>query len=107
MLPAVIDAGLARTASHSPWSGLPALKLAKVSKASAVQRAGRAGRTRAGICLRLYTKHDFDGRPEHDAPEIRRLDLAETVLALRASGVRELRAAFASALRRLFRLSTR
>lgn len=83
---AVIDSGLARVASHSPWSGLPALKVAKVSRASAIQRAGRAGRTRAGVCLRLYTKHDFDGRPEHDAPEIRRLDLAETVLALRASG---------------------
>ncbi|HEX8703768.1 MAG TPA: ATP-dependent helicase HrpB [Myxococcaceae bacterium] len=86
----VIDSGLARVASHSPWSGLPTLKLAKVSRASATQRAGRAGRTRAGHCLRLYTQHDFDGRPEQDAPEIRRVDLAETVLALRASGVREL-----------------
>jgi ATP-dependent helicase HrpB len=83
----VIDSGLARVASHSPWSGLPTLKLSKVSRASATQRAGRAGRTRAGHCLRLYTQHDFDGRPEQDAPEIRRVDLAETVLALRASGV--------------------
>ena len=87
---AVIDSGLARVASHSPWSGLPLLKLAKVSRASATQRAGRAGRTRSGHCLRLYTKHDFDGRPEQDAPEIRRMDLAETVLSLRASGVRDL-----------------
>ncbi|HSP77723.1 MAG TPA: helicase-related protein, partial [Myxococcaceae bacterium] len=87
---AVIDSGLARVASHSPWSGLPTLKLAKVSRASATQRAGRAGRTRSGHCLRLYTQHDFDGRPEQDAPEIRRMDLAETVLALRASGVKDL-----------------
>ncbi len=86
---AVIDSGLARVASHSPWTGLPALKVAKISRASATQRAGRAGRTRAGVCLRLYTKHDFDGRPEHDAPEIARLDLAETVLGLRAAGVRD------------------
>ncbi len=86
---AVIDSGLARVASHSPWTGLPALKLAKVSRASATQRAGRAGRTRAGVCVRLYTKHDFDGRPEHDAPEIARADLSETVLGLRASGVRD------------------
>lgn len=86
----VIDTGLARVASHSPWSGLPQLKLSKVSRASAIQRAGRAGRTRAGQCLRLYTQHDFDGRPEQDAPEIRRTDLAETVLALRASGVTDL-----------------
>ncbi len=88
----VIDAGLARVASHSPWSGLPTLKLSKVSRASAIQRAGRAGRTRAGHCLRLYTQHDFDGRPEQDAPEIRRMDLAETVLSLRASGITDLSA---------------
>ncbi|WP_338866883.1 ATP-dependent helicase HrpB [Myxococcus stipitatus] len=86
----VIDTGLARVASHSPWSGLPTLKLSKVSRASAIQRAGRAGRTRAGHCLRLYTQHDFDGRPEQEAPEIRRMDLAETVLSLRASGVTDL-----------------
>ncbi|WP_163997323.1 ATP-dependent helicase HrpB [Pyxidicoccus caerfyrddinensis] len=88
----VIDTGLARVASHSPWSGLPQLKLSKVSRASAIQRAGRAGRTRAGQCLRLYTQHDFDGRPEQEAPEIRRMDLAETVLSLRASGVTDLAA---------------
>ncbi|AGC44828.1 ATP-dependent helicase HrpB [Myxococcus stipitatus DSM 14675] len=86
----VIDTGLARVASHSPWSGLPTLKLSKVSRASAIQRAGRAGRTRAGHCLRLYTQHDFDGRPDQEAPEIRRMDLAETVLSLRASGVTDL-----------------
>lgn len=83
----VIDSGLARVASHSPWSGLPVLRIAKVSKASCIQRAGRAGRTRAGHCLRLFTRHDFDGRPDHDAPEIRRMDLAETVLQLRSAGV--------------------
>ena len=84
---AVIDGGLARVAAHSPWSGLPTLKVQKVSRSSATQRAGRAGRTRAGKCLRLYTKGDFDGRPLADAPEIRRLDLTEAVLALHASGV--------------------
>ncbi|MFZ5470336.1 MAG: ATP-dependent helicase HrpB [Myxococcota bacterium] len=87
---AVIDSGLSRVASHSPWSGLPMLKVAKVSRASATQRAGRAGRTREGRCLRLYTKADFDQRPEHEAPEIRRLDLTESLLALRASGVEDL-----------------
>ncbi|HET9598158.1 MAG TPA: helicase-related protein, partial [Anaeromyxobacteraceae bacterium] len=83
----VVDSGLARVASHSPWSGLPTLALAKVSRASAAQRAGRAGRTRPGRCLRLYTRHDHDGRPEFDVPEIRREDLAETALALAALGV--------------------
>jgi len=87
----VIDSGLARTASYSPWSGLPTLKLAKISRASAVQRAGRAGRTRPGRCVRLYTRPDLDSRPEHDVPEIRRADLTEAVLSLRASGVGDLR----------------
>jgi ATP-dependent helicase HrpB len=86
---AVIDSGLARVASFSPWTGLPALKVAKVSKSSATQRAGRAGRTQAGRCVRLYTQADFDGRVEHEAPEIRRQDLAETLLALHAMGVRD------------------
>ena len=87
---AVIDSGLARVARQSPWSGLPELVVAKVSRASAIQRAGRAGRTRAGVCIRLYAKSDFDNRPFSDAPEIRRADLADTVLALRSLGVRQL-----------------
>jgi ATP-dependent helicase HrpB len=87
---AVIDSGLARVAGHSPWSGLPVLKVSRVSRASAVQRAGRAGRTREGRCLRLYTAQDFNARPEYETPEVRRLDLAETVLELRASGVGDL-----------------
>ena len=84
---AVVDSGLARVASHSPWSGLPRLEVRKVSRASAAQRAGRAGRTRAGRCLRLYTRHDHDARPEFDAPEIAREDLAEPFLALAGAGL--------------------
>lgn len=83
---AVVDSGLARVASHSPWTGLAQLNVAKVSKASAVQRAGRAGRLREGRCIRLFTRADFESRPAHDAPEIRRLDLTQTVLELRAAG---------------------
>ena len=79
---AVIDSGLARVASHSPWSGLPRLRTEKVSRASAAQRAGRAGRTGPGKCLRLYTRADFESRPEHDTPEIGRGDLAQTWLEL-------------------------
>jgi ATP-dependent helicase HrpB len=60
------------------------LRVQKISRASATQRAGRAGRTRAGRCLRLYTKADYDARDAHDAPEIRRLDLAQTCLELAA-----------------------
>jgi ATP-dependent helicase HrpB len=83
----VIDSGLARLASHSPWSGLPTLTTVKISRASATQRAGRAGRTREGRVLRLYTKGDFESRREHELPEIARADLSETLLALAGVGL--------------------
>lgn len=83
---AVVDSGLARVAAVSPWTGMPSLEIRPISRASAKQRAGRAGRTRAGLCERLYTKRDHDARAERDAPEIRRADLAATVLSLRAAG---------------------
>jgi ATP-dependent helicase HrpB len=83
----VIDSGLARLASHSPWSGLPTLSTVKISRASAIQRAGRAGRTREGRVLRLYTKGDFESRREHELPEIARADLSEAVLALAGAGI--------------------
>lgn len=84
---AVIDSGLARIAAHSPWSGLPSLTVSKISRASAIQRAGRAGRLGPGRAVRLYTRHDFESRPDHHPPEIERLDLAGTVLDLRAAGI--------------------
>lgn len=84
---AVVDSGLARMAAHSPWSGLPSLAVQRISRASAEQRAGRAGRTAPGKALRLYTRHDYESRPEHHAPEIERLDFAATLLDLRAAGL--------------------
>lgn len=76
----VIDAGVARQAGFDPWSGLGTLELVPISRASAAQRAGRAGRTGPGWCLRLYTRGDHDARPADTPPEIRRIDLAGTVL---------------------------
>jgi ATP-dependent helicase HrpB len=84
---AVIDSGLARFASYSPWSGLPTLHVGRVSKASAKQRAGRAARTAPGRVLRLYTEEDYSRRAEQDAPEILRSDLSQLCLALRAMGL--------------------
>ena len=84
---AVIDTGVARVAGFAAWSGLPTLQLQKISKASATQRAGRAGRTRPGRCLRLYTQFDHDQRPAFDKPEVLRSDLSETVLLLAQSGL--------------------
>jgi ATP-dependent helicase HrpB len=84
---AVIDSGLARIATHSPWSGLPTLQVARISQASANQRAGRAGRTGPGRVLRLYPVEDFARRPAHDTPEIARADLAPAALLLDAMNV--------------------
>lgn len=86
---AVVDTGWVRMAGHSPWTGLPSLQTVRISKASATQRAGRAGRTRAGRVLRLYTRHDYVGMRDHDTPEIQRLDLAQTVLELHGAGVED------------------
>ena len=87
---AVIDSGLHRQASHSWWSGVPALKTRPISRASAIQRAGRAGRTAPGRCLRLYTQGDFQSRAAFETPEIRRADLTQSVLELKALGVGDL-----------------
>jgi len=84
---AVIDSGLARIASDSPWSGLPVLEVARISKASATQRAGRAARTAPGRVIRLYTLDDFHRRRDQDPPEILRRELSELCLTLRAMGV--------------------
>src|SRR5215468_10490255 len=69
---AVIDSGLARVASHSPWSGLPVLETRRISQASATQRAGRSARTAPGTLIRLYSEEDFLRRPARDLPEIQR-----------------------------------
>lgn len=83
----VVDSGLARIAGHSPWTGLPTLATAKISQAAAVQRAGRAGRTRPGRALRLYTRHDFEQRRPQELPEIARADLADLALTIAALGL--------------------
>lgn len=83
---AVVDSGLARVATVSPWTGLSSLTTESISQASATQRAGRAGRTRAGICERLYTERDHAARRERDLPEVRRADLSAAVLSLRVAG---------------------
>ncbi|WP_263383609.1 ATP-dependent helicase HrpB [Granulicella arctica] len=86
----VIDSGLARLATHSPWTGLPTLHVGRVSKASATQRAGRAGRLAAGQVIRLYPEEDYFLRPEHESPEILRSDLSQLLLTLRAMKIEHL-----------------
>ena len=86
---AVIDSGLARFATYSPWTGLPTLHVGRISKASANQRAGRAGRTGPGRVLRLFPEEDYLRRPEHETPEILRSDLSQLCLALRAMQIHD------------------
>jgi ATP-dependent helicase HrpB len=88
---AVIDSGLARIATYSPWTGLPTLQISRISKASSIQRGGRAGRTGPGQVLRLYPHEDFLLRPEHDLPEIERADLSQLLLNLRAMKIGHLK----------------
>ena len=84
---AVVDSGLGREASHSPWSGLSGLRTVRISQARCVQRTGRAGRTGPGRCLRLYTEADYGARPAFDTPELQRSDLAEPLLMLHGMGI--------------------
>ncbi len=88
----VIDAGLARIARYDARRGLNTLLIENISRASADQRAGRAGRTAPGKCIRLWTEREHLERPAQELPEVRRLDLAEIVLTLKASGVEDVAA---------------
>jgi ATP-dependent helicase HrpB len=84
---AVVDSGLARMARYDPHRGINTLLIEKISAASADQRAGRAGRTAPGVCVRLWTEREQARRPVQELPEVKRLDLAEVVLTLKAAGI--------------------
>ena len=81
---AVLDSGLHKRLRHDPRAGLDRLELSLTSKASARQRAGRAGRLGPGLVVRLYTEAEQSSRSERDPPELLRLDLSPTLLALLA-----------------------
>ena len=83
---AVVDAGLARIARFDAHRGIDTLLVEPISQASAEQRAGRAGRTGPGRCIRLWSQTDQEARPLREVPEIRRVDLSETILLLLSSG---------------------
>ena len=83
----VIDCGLARVARFDPHRGINTLLIERISTASADQRAGRAGRTAPGVCVRLWTEREQGQRAPQELPEVKRLDLSEVVLTLKASGI--------------------
>jgi ATP-dependent helicase HrpB len=83
---AVVDSGLARIASVSPWTGRRTLEVLEVSQDSATQRAGRAGRTGPGHVVRLFGEGNYKARPKSTPPEVVRSDLTELVLAVHGLG---------------------
>ena len=84
----VIDTGLARIASFDPDRGMDRLDLERISQASAAQRAGRAGRQAPGQCFRLWPEQEQKHLPLFNTPEIQRIDLAPTLLAIHAWGAK-------------------
>src|SRR5690349_13961166 len=80
----VVDAGVARVNRYSVRTGVSQLLVEPISKASADQRKGRCGRTESGVCFRLYEEQDYEGRPAHTDPEIKRVSLAGVILRMKA-----------------------
>ncbi len=83
----VVDSGLARMPFFSPASGMDQLRTFKISKASAEQRRGRAGRTAPGVCIRLWHEYEQNAMPDFAPPEIEHADLTELALELAQWGV--------------------
>ncbi|GAA3345919.1 ATP-dependent RNA helicase HrpA [Amorphoplanes nipponensis] len=88
----VIDPGTARISRYSSRLKVQRLPIEAVSQASANQRKGRCGRTSDGICIRLYSEEDFEGRPAFTEPEILRTNLASVILQMTALGLGDLAA---------------
>eukprot|EP00656_Telonema_subtile_P006077 TRINITY_DN1278_c0_g2_i1.p1 TRINITY_DN1278_c0_g2~~TRINITY_DN1278_c0_g2_i1.p1 ORF type:complete len:1004 (-),score=278.41 TRINITY_DN1278_c0_g2_i1:118-3129(-) len=87
----VVDPGFSKIKVYNPKIGMDSLVVSPISKASAKQRRGRAGRTGPGKCFRLYTKNAYDNEMlENQVPEIQRTNLGNTVLTLKAMGINDL-----------------
>ncbi|KAK6923377.1 IBR domain [Dillenia turbinata] len=84
----VVDSGMVKESKFEPGNGMNILKVCRISKSSANQRAGRAGRTAPGICYRLYSEDDFAMMPIQQEPEIRRVHLGIAVLRILALGIK-------------------
>ncbi|MBN2068967.1 MAG: ATP-dependent helicase HrpB [Opitutales bacterium] len=86
----VIDSGQARIPSFDPHRGINTILIHNISRASADQRAGRAGRTAPGVCMRLWSEQEHQHRPAQELAEVRRLELSEILLSLKALGYADL-----------------
>lgn len=85
----VIDTGYAKINKFNPETGLNKLEMVRISKASAKQRAGRAGRLKAGRAIRLYSKAEFENFAEDEIPEILRSDPTSSILELYSWGIKD------------------
>ena len=83
----VIDTGFVKLRAYNPNTGIETLTPVPISKASATQRAGRAGRTKPGKCFRLYTEPAYHALANTTIPEIQRSNLAPVMLQLKALGI--------------------
>ena len=88
----VVDCGLARVARFSPAVGMTRLETVRISRASAEQRAGRAGRVAPGVVYRLWAMEEHAGLVPFSAPEIAEADLAPLALELAAAGIADVQA---------------
>ncbi|KAI5301388.1 hypothetical protein KEM56_001781, partial [Ascosphaera pollenicola] len=83
----VIDCGFVKLRAYNPLTGVETLTRVPISKASAMQRSGRAGRTQPGKCFRLFTEQAYQDMMDVTPPEIQRSDMAPVVLQLKALGI--------------------
>ncbi|KAG0171394.1 hypothetical protein DFQ30_001077 [Apophysomyces sp. BC1015] len=83
----VIDCGFVKVRAYNPKTGMEALVVTPISKASALQRAGRAGRVRPGKAFRMYTEETYKSLRDTSVPEIQRSNLAPVILQLKALGI--------------------
>lgn len=86
----VVDSGLARVKRYSYRQKVEQLYVESISKAAANQRAGRCGRVASGVCIRLYSEDDFNGRADFTDPEIMRSSLASVILRMKALGLKSI-----------------
>lgn len=86
----VIDSGLMRQSKFNPNNAMDRLYTTRVSQASTIQRAGRAGRTAAGVCYRLWSKEQQSQLPAYSTPDIMQADLAPLALQLAQWGIHDL-----------------
>ena len=86
----VVDTGMVKIRGFNPKTGIETLNVSPISRASANQRAGRAGREAPGFCYRLYTEASFNTLDSETIPEIKRCNLASVILLLKSSGIEDI-----------------